>query len=107
MVTKKASKKKISSAMKDLEDALLNSKNIKTKNNRATVKKKIKDEVLILTDIIEVSPYKNMNYKLIIMKKSIQNIVKSDIQNWIKHNMPIITSDTIKKSLDTIKYIKK
>ena len=48
-----------------------------------------------------------MNYKLITMKKNIQNIVKSDIQNWIKNNMSNITNDTIKKSLDTIKYIKK
>lgn len=107
MVSKKVSKKNISSAMKSLEDALLNSKNIKTKKNNITVKKTMNDDVLILTDIIEVSPYKDMNYKLITMKKNIQNIVKSDIQNWIKNNMSNITNDTIKKSLDTIKYIKK
>ena len=104
MVKKKASKKNIASAMKNLEDALLNtnSKNIKKIN---TINKRKKDEnVLLLTDIIELSPYKDMNYKLITMKKNIHNIIKSDIENWIKSNMSSITDESIKKSLNTLKY---
>ena len=107
MVKKKASKKHISSAKKDHKDALLrtNSKNTKKTN---TISKRKKDEnVLLLTDIIELSPYKDMNFKLITMKKNISNIIKSDIKNWIKNNMSSITDESIKKSLNTLKYNKK
>ena len=109
MVTKKASTKNINSAMKELEDALLNSKTQKTniKRKKATVKRKIEADILILTDIIEPSPYKNMDYRLISMKKNIRNIVKPDIQYWIKNNMSSLINDSIKKSLNTIKYSKK
>jgi len=48
-----------------------------------------------------------MNFKLITMKKNISNIIKSDIKNWIKNNMSSITDESIKKSLNTLKYNKK
>jgi len=109
MVTKKGSKKNIISAMKELEEALLNPKTKKNniKKRKLPVKKNTRDGILILTDIIEASPYKNMDHRLITMKKNIRNIIKPDIQDWINNNMSSLISDTIKKSLNTIKYSKK
>ena len=107
MVTKKASKKNITSAMKDLEDAILSSNSKNTKRNKTIKKRKKDNDILLLTDIIEKSPYKDMNYKLVTMKKNIYNIINLDIENWIKNNMSSITNDSIKKSLNTIKYNKK
>lgn len=107
MVKKKASKKNIASAMRNLEDALLNTNSKKNKKNNVISKRKKDGNILLLTDIIELSPYKDMNYKLITMKKNIHNIIKSDIENWIKNNMSSITDESIKKSLNTLKYNKK
>ena len=104
MVRKKGSKN-ITSAMKELEDALLNSKTKKNKikKRKLPVKKHTRDDILILTDVIEPSPYKNMDYRLITMKKNIRNIIKPDIQDWINVNMSGLISDDIKKSFNTIK----
>ena len=109
MVTKKGSKKNITSAMKELEEALLNpkTKNNKIKKRKLSVKKHTREDILILTDVIEASPYKNMDYRFITMKKNIRNIIKSDIQDWISANMSSLINDAIKKSLNTIKYNKK
>ena len=109
MVTKKGSKKNITSAMKELEEALLNpkTKKNKIKKRKLPVKKNTIDDILILTDVIEASPYKNMDYRLITMKKNIRNIIKLDIQDWINANMSILINDAIKSSLNTIKYNKK
>ena len=107
MVKKKASKKNIASAMRNLEDALLNTNSKKNKKNNVISKRKKDGNILLLTDIIELSPYKDMNYKLITIKKNIHNIIKSDIENWIKNNMSSITDESIKKSLNTLKYNKK
>ena len=109
MVTKKESKKNITSAMKELEEALLNpkTKKNKIKKRKLPVKKNTIDDILILTDVIEASPYKNMDYRLITMKKNIRNIIKPDIQDWINANMSSLINDAIKSSLNTIKYNKK
>ena len=109
MVTKKESKNNITSAMKELEEALLNpkTKKNKIKKRKLPVKKNTIDDILILTDVIEASPYKNMDYRLITMKKNIRNIIKPDIQDWINANMSILINDAIKSSLNTIKYNKK
>ena len=109
MVIKKGSKKNITSAMQELEEALLNpkTKKNKIKKRKPPVKKNTIDDILILTDVIEASPYKNMDYRLITMKKNIRNIIKPDIQDWINNNMSGLISDAIKKSLNTIKYNKK
>ena len=105
MVIKKGSKKNITSAMKELEEALLNpkTKKNKIKKRKLPVKQNTRDDILILTDVIEASPYKNMDYRLITMKKNIRNIIKPDIQDWINVNMSGLISDDIKKSLNTIK----
>jgi len=109
MVIKKGSKKNITSAMQELEEALLNpkTKKNKIKKRKPPVKKNTIDDILILTDVIEASPYKNMDYRLITMKKNIRNIIKPDIQDWINNNISGLISDAIKKSLNTIKYNKK
>ena len=109
MVTKKGSKKNITSAMKELEEALLNpkTKKNKIKKRKPSIKKNTIDDILILTDVIEASPYKNMDYRLITIKKNIRNIIKPDIQDWINANMSCLVNDAIKKSLNTIKYNKK
>ena len=109
MVTKKESKKNITSAMKELEEALLNpkTKKNKIKKRKLPVKKNTIDDILILTDVIEASPYKDMDYRLITMKKNIRNIIKPDIQDWISANLSILINDAIKQSLNTIKYNKK
>ena len=105
MVTKKASKKDITSAMKDLESALLNSNNKTTKTkSKPSIKRKKIDDILLLTDVIEPSPYKNMDYRLVVMKKNIQKIVKKDIQYWISNNMSKMINNSIKKSLNRMKY---
>jgi hypothetical protein len=104
MVKKKASKKNIASSMRNLEDAILSKNSKKNKKNNVISKRKKDGNILLLTDIIELSPYKDMNYKLITMKKNIHNIIKSDIENWIKNNMSSITDESIKKSLNTLKY---
>ena len=104
MISKKASKKKITSAMKELETALLSSNNKRTNSKRKpSIKRKKYDNILVLTDIIEPSPYKHMDYKLVVIKKNIQKIVKSDIQDWISNNMPNMINNSIKKSLNRIK----
>ena len=105
MVTKKGSKKNITSAMKELEEALLNpkTKKNKIKKRKLPVKKNTRDDILILTDVIEASPYKNMDYRLITLKKNIRNIIKPDIHDWINVNMSGLISDDIKKSFNTIK----
>ena len=105
MVRKKGSKKNITSAMKELEDALLNpkTKKNKIKKRKLPVKKHTRDDILILTDVIEASPYKNMDYRLITIKKNIRNIIKPDIQDWINVHMSVLISDDIKKSLNTTK----
>lgn len=104
MVSNKGSKKNIASAMKELEDALLTSKTKKTNVKRTSAAKKRKsNDILILTDIIKPSPYKHMDYKLVVMKQNIQKIVKSDIQGWISNNIPKMINNSIKKSLNSIK----
>ena len=113
-MSKKVSKKNISSAMKDLEDALLNNKknkglnkNINKRHSYSKVKKKKCEDVLLLTDIIEISPHKHKSFKLIIMKKNIKKLVKADIKLWIKDNMHNVTNEYLKKSISSIRYNKK
>ena len=48
--------------MKDLEDALLNTNSKNTKKTNTISKRKKDENVLLLTDIIELSPYKDMNF---------------------------------------------
>ncbi|PPR16450.1 MAG: hypothetical protein CFH33_00701 [Alphaproteobacteria bacterium MarineAlpha9_Bin3] len=104
MVSKKVSKKKITAAMKELEQALSTTKNKSVNSKKKSpIKSKKYDDIIILTDIIEPSPYKHMDYKLVVMKKNIQKIVKSDIQDWISNNIPNMINNSIKKSLNRIK----
>ena len=111
MVNKKIKhKKNITSAMKELEEAILNNNtNSSINKNKSSLKKNklgknndIKD-VLLLTDIVKKSSFLNRrNVNKIALRKSIQSIVESDIKLWIKTNMHRITDNYVKQALNTI-----
>ena len=102
-------KKKITSAMKDLEEAILikNKKSSvkRTKVNIIKKKSSISEdntEVLLLTDIIEESPFLNRNSSSVVLKKNIQSIIEADIKSWVKNNMHVFTDQYIKQVLKTL-----
>jgi len=110
MVNKKIKhKKNITSAMKELEEAILdNNINSSINKSKSSLKKNklgkntdVKD-VLLLTDIVEKSSFLNRNVNKIALRKSIQSIVESDIKLWIKTNMHRITDNYVKQALNTI-----
>ena len=110
MVNKKIKhKKNITSAMKELEEAILdNNTNSSINKSKSSLKKNklgkntdVKD-VLLLTDIVEKSFFLNRNVNNIALRKSIQSIVESDIKLWIKTNMHRITDNYVKQALNTI-----
>ena len=115
MVNKKIKhKKNITSAMKELEEAILNNNtNSSINKNKSSLKKNklgkntdIKD-VLLLTDIVKKSSFLNKNVNKIALRKSIQSIVESDIKLWIKTNMHRITDSYVKQVFNTINSDKK
>ena len=102
-------KKKITSAMKDLEEAILiKNKKSSVKRTKVNILKKKSSisvdntEVLLLTDIIEESPFLNRDSSSVILKKNIQLIIEADIKSWIKHNMHVFTDQYIKQVLKTL-----
>ena len=110
MVNKKIKhKKNITSAMKELEEAILdNNTNSSINKSKSSLKKNkfgkntdVKD-VLLLTNIVEKSSFLNRNVNKIALRKSIQSIVESDIKLWIKTNMHRITDSYVKQALNTI-----
>ena len=110
MVNKKIKhKKNITSAMKELEEAILdNNINSSINKSKSSLKKNklgkntdVKD-ILLLTDIVEKSSFLNRNVNKIALRKSIQSIVESDIKLWIKTNMHRITDNYVKQALNTI-----
>lgn len=110
MVNKKIKhKKNITSAMKELEEAILdNNTNSSINKSKSSLKKNklgkntdVKD-VLLLTNIVEKSSFLNRNVNKIALRKSIQSIVESDIKLWIKTNMHRITDNYVKQALNTI-----
>ena len=102
-------KKNITSAMKDLEKAILvKSKKVAVKRTKVNIKKikslKKEDntEVLLLTEIIEESPFLNRDSSNVILKKNIQSIIEADIKSWIKNNMHVFTDQYVKQVLKTL-----
>ena len=102
-------KKKITSAMKDLEEAILiKNKKSSVKRTKVNIIKKKSSisvdntEVLLLTDIIEESPFLNRDSSSVILKKNIQLIIEADIKSWIKNNMHVFTDQYIKQLLKTL-----
>jgi hypothetical protein len=102
-------KKKITSAMKDLEEAILiKNKKSSVKRTKVNIIKKKSSismdntEVLLLTDIIEESPFLNRDSSSVILKKNIQLIIEADIKSWIKNNMHVFTDQYIKQVLKTL-----
>lgn len=115
MVNKKIKhKKNITSAMKELEEAILdnNTNSSITKSKSSLKKNKLGKNtdvkgVLLLTDIVEKFPFLNRNVNKTALRKSIQSIVESDIKLWIKTNMHRITDSYIKQVFNTINSDKK
>ena len=110
MANSKIVKKNITSAMKELEIALMEKQQPLVKKHKKTLNKKkkvikttISSDILLLTDVIKKSPFFKKDSSSAIVKKSIQSIIESDIKLWIKANMQIITDDYVKKALKTIK----
>ncbi|MBT7076193.1 MAG: hypothetical protein HN930_00590 [Pelagibacterales bacterium] len=102
-------KKKITSAMKDLEEAILiKNKKSSVKRTKVNIIKKKSSismdntEVLLLTDIIEESPFLNRDSSSVILKKNIQLIIEADIKSWINNNMHVFTDQYIKQVLKTL-----
>ena len=112
MVNSRIVKKNITSAMKELEVAIMNDKNKsskkinkgKLKNSNKTTKNIGNTDVLLLTDIVKKSPFYKTDLNKIVLKKEIQLIIQSDIKLWIRLNMDIITDDYVKRALKTINY---
>ena len=110
MANSKTVKNNITSAMKELEIALMEKQKPLVKKDKKTLKKKkkvikktITSDILLLTDVIKKSPFFKKDSSSAIVKKSIQSIIESDIKLWIKANMQIIADDYVKKALKTIK----
>ena len=111
MVNSKIVKNNITSAMKELEIALMEKQKPLVKKNKKTliknkkvIKKTIPSDILLLTNVIKKSPFFKKDSNRATVKKSIQSIIESDIKLWIKANMHIITDDYVKKALKTINY---
>jgi hypothetical protein len=112
MVNTKIVKKNITSAMKELEVAIMNdkkksSKKInkgKLKNSNKTTKNIASSDVLLLTDIVKKSPFYKIDLNKVVLKKEIQLIIQSDIKLWIKANMHVVTDDYVRRALKTINF---
>jgi len=108
---KKVSKKIISIAMNDLEEAILETKQKSTIKKRkinpvkfSPYNHKKNDEILLLTEIVEVSNfYKKKNAKLI-FKQNIESLVESNIRIWIKNNLHIESDKYVKEAINSINY---
>jgi hypothetical protein len=115
MVYKKnVSKKIISLAMNDLEEAILETKQKSTIKKRKEspvkifpYKDKKSDDILLLTDIVEESNFYKENNAKLIFKQSIESLVESDIRIWIKNNLQIESDKYVKEAINSINYDKK
>ena len=112
MVNTKIVKKNITSAMKELEVAILNKekkplvKKYKGNliNSNKAVKNKENTDVLLLTDVFKKSPFYKRDSNKVILKNKIQSIIESDIKLWIKANMHIVTDDYVRRALKAINF---
>ena len=112
MINSKIVKKNITSAMKELEVAILNKEKKSLvnkhkgnlKNSNKAFKNKENTDVLLLTDVYKKSPFYHRDLNKVILKKQIQLIIESDIKLWIKVNMHIVTDDYVRRALKTINF---
>ena len=112
MVNTKIVKKNITSAMKELEVAILNKEKKSLvnkhkgnlKNSNKAFKNKENTDVLLLTDVFKKSPFYTRDLNKVILKNKIQSIIESDIKLWIKVNMHIVTDDYVRRALKTINF---
>ena len=111
MVNTKIVKKNMTSAMKELEVAIMTEEKkplVKKykgnlKNNKV-VKNKVNSDILLLTDVYKKSPFYHRDLNKVILKKKIQSIIESDLKLWIKVNMHIVTDDYVRRALKTINF---
>lgn len=108
---KKVSKKIINSAMNDLEDAILDkkhkvsSKKRKVSSSKITTEKILKNnDILLLTDVVEESPFYKNNSSKLLLKNNIKSIVESDINIWINNNLKIVSDKYVKEAINSISY---
>ena len=112
MVNTKIVKKNITSAMKELEAAILNEEKkslVKInkdnlKNSKKAVNNKANADILLLTDVFKKSPFYKRDSNKVILKNNIQSLIESDIKLWIKVNMHIVTDDYVRRALKTINF---
>ena len=112
MLNTKIVKKNITSAMKELEVAILNKekkplvKKYKGNliNSNKAVKNKENPDILLLTDVFKKSPFYKRDSNKVILKNKIQSIIESDIKLWIKANMHIVTDDYVRRALKAINF---
>ena len=112
MVNTKIVKKNITSAMKELEVAILNKEKkslVKKhkgnlKNSNKAVKNKENTDILLLTDVFKKSPFYTRDLNKVILKNKIQSIIESDIKLWVKANMHIVTDDYVRRALKAINF---
>ena len=112
MINSKIVKKNITSAMKELEVAILNKEKKSLvnkhkgnlKNSNKAFKNKENTDVLLLTDVFKKSPFYTRDLNKVILKNKIQSIIESDIKLWIKANMHIVTDDYVRRALKTINF---
>ena len=112
MVNTKIVKKNITSAMKELEVAILNKEKKSLvnkhkgnlKNSNKAFKNKENTDVLLLTDVFKKSPFYTRDLNKVILKNKIQSIIESDIKLWVKANMHIVTDDYVRRALKTINF---
>jgi len=112
MVNSKIVKKNITSAMKELEVAILNKEKKSLvnkhkgnlKNSNKAFKNKENTDVLLLTDVFKKSPFYTRDLNKVILKNKIQSIIESDIKLWVKANMHIVTDDYVRRALKTINF---
>jgi len=112
MVNTKIVKNNITSAMKQLEVAILkeDKKSLvkkpkgNLKNSNKINKNKANSDILLLTDVFKKSPFYKIDSDIAIFKKKIQSIIESDIKLWVKANMHIYAGNYISKALKTINF---
>ena len=117
MVNTKIVKKNMTSAMKELEVAIMTEekkplvkkyKGNLINSNKAVKNKAVKNkenpDILLLTDVFKKSPFYKRDSNKVILKNKIQSIIESDIKLWIKANMHIVTDDYVRRALKTINF---
>ena len=104
-MNKSNTKKNVNQAMEDVRKAIQEEALNKTINKKVRKTKDKKEDVLLLTEIYEISKnFNNRSKDILKFKKNIKKLISKDIDDWLNNNFAYtakkITSQTI-KSLNT------